>query len=115
MLEKFAREPIKHQLKNKKVGNQIMLEFKRVKQQNFYVARINSNRILKSYNTIVGIITQNNRLYQVKYSRTTSKQVTQFVNGNCCVYINHIVDCDELARQIKLATGLDIDTRYNHA
>lgn len=91
------------------------MEFERVKQQNFYVARINGNRILKSYNTIVGIITQNNRLYQVKYSRTTSKQVTQFANHNCYAYINNIVDCDELARQIKLATGLDIDTRYNCA
>lgn len=92
-----------------------MLEFKRVKQQNFYYARIGNHTILKSYNTIVGIITQNNRLYQVKYSRTTSKQVSQFANYNCCGYINNIVDSQELARQIKLATGLDIDTRYNRA
>ena len=92
-----------------------MLEFERIKQQNFYVTRYNGTRILKSYNTIVGIITQNNRLYQVKYSRTTSKQVTQFANNNCYAYINHIVDSQELARQIKLATGLDIDTRYNCA
>lgn len=92
-----------------------MLEFKRVKQQNFYVARYNGTRILKSYNTIVGIITQNNRLYQVKYSRTTSKQVTQFANNNCYAYINNVVNADELQDIIKRETGLDIDTRYNRA
>jgi hypothetical protein len=91
------------------------MDFKRVKQQNFYCTRFNGCRILKSYNTIVGIITQNNRLYQVKYSRTTSKQVTQFCNSNCCGYINNIVTAEELARQIKIHTGLDIDTRYNCA
>jgi hypothetical protein len=92
-----------------------MLNFQRVRQQNFYCARYNGTRILKSYNTIVGIITQHNRLYQVKYSRTTSKQVTQFANYNCCGYINNIVDCDELHDIIKSTTGLDIDTRYNCA
>lgn len=95
-----------------------MLEFQRVKQQNFYVhEKQYEYRILKSYNTIVGLIYRGT-LYETKYSRTTSKQVTQFCNS--LPYYNAvthrvIVDSQELARQIKLATGLNIDTRYNRA
>jgi hypothetical protein len=94
-----------------------MLEFKRVKQQNFYVANVGNNKILKSYNTIVGIITDDKKLYQVKYSRTTSKQVSQYYNNlvSLVEYKNYIVDTNELKEIIKAKTNLDIDTRYNCA
>lgn len=95
-----------------------MLKFNRVKQQNFYVhEKQYGYRILKSYNTIVGLIYRGT-LYETKYSRTTSKQVTQYCDNlpyYDCVTHKVIVDSQELARQIKLATGLDIDTRYNCA
>ena len=95
-----------------------MLKFNRVKQQNFYVhEKQYEYRILKSYNTIVGLIYRGT-LYETKYSRTTSKQVTQYCNNLPywdCATRKVIVDSQELARQIKLATGLDIDTRYNCA
>lgn len=95
-----------------------MLEFKRVKQQNFYVyEKQYEYRILKSYNTIVGFI-HRGTLYETKYSRTTSKQVTQYCNNlpfYDCVTSKVIVDSQELAKQIKLATGLNINTNYNCA
>ena len=43
-----------------------MLKFNRVKQQNFYVAKVGNHTILKSYNTIVGIILDNESVAQVK-------------------------------------------------
>lgn len=94
-----------------------MLEFKRIKQQNFYVAKVGNNTILKSYNTIVGIITDDKKLYQVKYSRTTSKQVSQYYNNLVSLfdYKNYIIDKNELQDIIKAKTNLDIDTRYNCA
>lgn len=93
-----------------------MLDFKRVKQQNFYYTRYNNHTILKSYNTIVGIIIDDQELFEVKYSRTTSKQVSQF----CCIFpiatkYKNVVSADELHEIIKRVTGLDIDTRYNCA
>jgi hypothetical protein len=92
-----------------------MLEFKRVKQQNFYVAEIGDNTILKSYNTIVGIITHNNyKLYQVKYSRTTSKQVSQLANGRN-ITDRYLVTEKQLHDIILHYAKLDIDTRYNCA
>lgn len=94
-----------------------MLEFKRIRQQNFYVAKVGNNTILKSYNTIVGIITDDKKLYQVKYSRTTSKQVSQYYNNLVSLfdYKNYIIDKNELQDIIKAKTNLDIDTRYNCA
>ena len=93
------------------------MKFERVKQQNFYVARMEDNMILKSYNTIVGIITDDKKLYQVKYSRTTSKQVSQYYNNlvSLVEYKNYIVDPNELKELIKAKTNLDLDTRYNCA
>ena len=90
------------------------MKFERVKQQNFYVARIGNHTILKSYNTIVGIIT-NEKLYQVKYSRTTSKQVTQYCNNHNVLERYELINANELHDIIKSVTGLDIDTRYNCA
>lgn len=91
-----------------------MLEFKRVKQQNFYYARYNNQTILKSYNTIVGIIIDNQELFQVKYSRTTSKQVSQFCNiYPIATKYKNVVSANELHDIILNNTGLDIDTRYN--
>lgn len=92
-----------------------MLEFKRIKQQNFYVAQINNHTILKSYNTIVGIITNNDyKLYSVKYSRTTSKQVSQLANGKN-IKDRYLVNDKQLHDIILHYTKLDIDTRYNCA
>lgn len=91
-----------------------MLEFKRVKQQNFYVAQpYHDVKVLKSYNTIVGVIINNHWVYQVKYSRTTSKQVTQYINQNLTSYYNNVVDAEMLHDIILNNAGLDIDTRYN--
>lgn len=92
------------------------MKFERVKQQNFYVAKVGNHTILKSYNTIVGIIIDNYELAQVKYSRTTSKQVTQYCNS-VGVYqkYKYVNDCHSLHEAIKNCTGLDIDTRYNCA
>ena len=90
-----------------------MLKFNRVKQQNFYVAKVGNHTILKSYNTIVGIVLNNESVAQVKYSRTTSKQVSQYTKG---IEINHIIkDVDDLQDIIYHATGLLLDTRYNCA
>lgn len=92
-----------------------MLEFKRIKQQNFYVSHYKDSTILKSYNTIVGII-NNGELFQVKYSRTTSKQVSQYANTlDILSKYRNVVSAKELQEIIKKETGLDIDTRYNCA
>ena len=91
------------------------MKFERVRQQNFYVAQVGDNTILKSYHTIVGIITHNDhKLYSVKYSRTTSKQVSQLANSK---YIKdrYLVDHNQLHDIILNYTGLDIDTRFNCA
>ena len=90
------------------------MEFQRVKQQNFYVANVGNNTILKSYNTIVGIIT-NNKLYQVKYSITTSKQVSQYCNQRNILDRYVLINANELHNIIEDTTGLDLDTRYNKA
>lgn len=92
-----------------------MIVFKRIKQQNFYVAKINKDyELLKSYNTIVGLLDkQANICYAVKYSRTTSKQSSQYFNnytrsGDICP-----VTASDLRLIIRNATGCDLDTRYN--
>ena len=93
-----------------------MLEFKRVKQQNFYVAKVGNHTILKSYNTIVGIVIDNQELFQVKYSVTTSKQVSQYCNKYpVATKYKNVVSANDLHDIIKSTTGLDIDTRYNCA
>lgn len=92
------------------------MKFERVKQQNFYVAKVGNHTILKSYNTIVGIIIDNQELFEVKYSRTTSKQVSQFCNiFPIATKYKNVVSANELHDIIKKITGLDIDTRYNCA
>ena len=92
-----------------------MLNFNRVKQQNFYIANVSDSTILKSYNTIVGIITHNDyKLYQVKYSRTTSKQVSQYANSRT-IEDRYVVTQEQLHDIILHYTGLNIDTRYNCA
>jgi hypothetical protein len=90
------------------------MKFERVKQQNFYIARYGDHTILKSYNTIVGIIT-NEKLYQVKYSRTTSKQVSQYCNSHNVLERYELMNDEILNEVIKAQTGLDLDTRYNCA
>lgn len=93
-----------------------MLKFNRVKQQNFYFANVGNHTILKSYNTIVGIIIDNQELFQVKYSTTTSKQVTQFCNSYpIATKYKNVVSANDLHDIIKRETKLDIDTRYNCA
>ena len=91
------------------------MKFERVRQQNFYIANVGDSTILKSYNTIVGIITHNNyKLYSVKYSRTTSKQVSQLANSKM-IKDRYLVDEKQLHDIILHYTKLDIDTRYNCA
>ena len=91
------------------------MKFERVRQQNFYIANVVDSTILKSYNTIVGIITHNNyKLYSVKYSRTTSKQVSQLANSKM-IKDRYLVDEKQLHDIILHYTKLDIDTRYNCA
>lgn len=93
-----------------------MLNFQRVKQQNFYYARYNNQTILKSYNTIVGIIIDNQELFEVKYSRTTSKQVSQFCNiFPITSKYKNVVSANDLHDIIKKATNLDLNTNYNGA
>lgn len=93
-----------------------MLNFQRVKQQNFYYARYNNQTILKSYNTIVGIIIDNQELFEVKYSRTTSKQVSQFCNiYPIATKYKNVVSANDLHDIIKKATNLDLNTNYNGA
>ena len=93
-----------------------MLNFQRVRQQNFYYARYNNQTILKSYNTIVGIIIDNQELFEVKYSRTTSKQVSQFCNiFPIATKYKNVVSANDLHDIIKSTTGLDLNTNYNCA
>lgn len=89
------------------------MTFKRIRQQNFYVAEHNQGKILKSYNTIVGLI-YDDILYRVRYSHTTGKQITQYAN-NFEILNTHYVTAERLHDIIKSAIGLDIDTRYNCA
>lgn len=90
------------------------LKFKRIKQQQFYTASVGGAEVLKSYSTIVGLIDSTNTLYNVKYSRTTSKQVSQYANAN---NINNRVVCSqsELKQLISDNTGLSLDTTYGGA
>ena len=90
-----------------------MLNFQRVKQQNFYVAHHNNGIILKSYNTIVGLICDD-ILYRVRYSHTTGKQITQYAN-NFEILNTHYVTAERLHDIIKKATNLDLNTNYNGA
>ena len=61
-----------------------MLNFKQVKQQNFYAAAApNNTTLLKSYNTIVAIYDHNtNTVTRARYSTTTGKQITKWANNN---------------------------------
>lgn len=91
------------------------MKFERVKQQNFYVHIRPYWTLLKSYNTIVGII-HNGELFQTKWSRTTSKQISQYANSlEIPTKYRNTISSDELHDIIKKITGLNIDTRYNCA
>ena len=90
-----------------------MLKFNRIKQQNFYVAHYNNGIILKSYNTIVGLI-YDDILYRVRYSITTGKQITKYASQFKILNV-HCVSAERLNEIINKAIGLDIDTRYNCA
>ena len=103
-----------------------MFVFKRVKSQNFYVARVSDDfEILKSYNTIVGLLDKKyNICYSVKYTRTTNKQVTEYFKNyirddfNRQITIIHsgdrvFVTAKELKDIIFRETGLLLDTGYN--
>lgn len=89
------------------------MKFERVRQQNFYVAHHNNGIILKSYNTIVGLI-YDNILYRVRYSTTTGKQITKYAN-QFEILNTHYVSAERLNEIINKAIGLNIDTRYNCA
>ena len=90
------------------------LNFFRVKQQNFYVAYFNNLMIFKSYNTIVGVYDGDiKRLYEVKYSRTTSKQVSQYFRY-LVIADRQIVDAETLS-MILNNYSLDLNTHYNCA
>ena len=68
-------------------GKENDITWKRIKTRNFYISntfRYNDHYIIlfKSYNTIVGFVDcTENIFYEIgKYSRTTSKQMTQIYN-----------------------------------
>ena len=68
-------------------GKENDITWKRIKTRNFYISntfRYNNHYIIlfKSYNTIVGFVDYTeNVFYEIgKYSRTTSKQMTQIYN-----------------------------------
>ena len=90
------------------------LQFNQVKSQNFYTATTPYNAtILKSYNTIVGYITQHGVLYRTRWSTTTSKQITQYYNTNHAFVKQNYVNKNELKDIIKAHEGFHIDTNYN--
>ena len=90
-----------------------IMNFNQVKSQNFYVAYTpNGDIILKSYSTIVGIITPA-AVYRVRYSQTTGKQITQFVNSIGFDGETIYTTAQKLHDEIKNACGLDLNTNYN--
>lgn len=70
------------------IGKELDFDWSRIRSKNCYYSKwIECNgemyRLLKSYNTVVGIQNNYNGFWELgKYSRTTSKQVTEFVNDN---------------------------------
>lgn len=92
------------------------LNFKQVKQQNFYTATTpNGGEILKSYNTIVGYIDGSGWLYRVRCTHTTGKQITQYYNKNYDFVGETYTTAEELHDIIKANAGIDINTQYNGA
>lgn len=90
------------------------INFKQIKNQNFCVgATPNGGELLKSYNTIVGYITNYGALYRVRYTHTTGKQITQYYYNNYDFVEENYVTAEELNATIKAHEGFDIDTRYN--
>lgn len=88
------------------------LKFNQIKQQNFYVANTkNGGEVLKSYNTIVGYIANDETLYRVRYTTTTGKQITKYYPTQKQQY----VDAGQLKEIIKTFEGLDLNTCYNGA
>lgn len=72
-------------------------KWKQYKQQNFYTYYKNNFIILRSYNTIVGVVDlTKNILYRTKtkYSITTSKQLTKYAND--FQYNTEYVDNNEI-------------------
>lgn len=73
------------------IVNELDFDWNRIKSKNCYYSKwIEYNgemyRLLKSYNTVVGIQNNHNGFWELgKYSRTTSKQVTEFVRDNALV------------------------------
>lgn len=92
------------------------LNFKQVKQQNFYTATTrNGGEILKSYNTIVAYITPYGALYRVRYTHTTGKQITQYYNNNYDFVEENYVNAEQLQETIKAHENMDINCNYNEA
>lgn len=90
------------------------INFKQVKNQNFYTGTTpNGGELLKSYNTIVGYITNYGALYRVRYTHTTGKQITQYYNNNYTFVEENYISADELNATIKAHEGFDTDTKYN--
>ena len=76
---------IKHEVEL--YGKENGIKWKRIRNRNFYISntfRYNEHYIIlfKSYNTIVGFVDETeNMFYEIgKYSRTTSRQMTQIYN-----------------------------------
>lgn len=86
-----------------------MLQFRQIKNQNFYTCKTKSGEILKSYNTIVGYIDQQGKLYRTRYTQTTGKQITKYYTTSNQVYVN----AEELQKVIKEYEGITINTEYN--
>ena len=88
-----------------------MLNFTRVKSQNFYIAVApNKTILLRSYNTIVGIYDHNtNELHRARYTHTTGKQITKWSPEDAK---NIYVSQDKLKEIIKDKTNLIVNTNY---
>lgn len=76
--------------------------FKQYKRRNFFIADVNITisyhgvfkvtKVFKSYKTIVGFEVDNKDLYftKQKYSMTTSKQITMFINESKQLYVDRL-------------------------
>ncbi len=110
-----------HQYTNTKKEQRINMtnnniKFNQIKKQNFYTAYTkNGGIILKSYDTIVGYISNDDVLYRVRYSHTTGKQITQFANNFGGIIDTKYLDADALASIIYSYENIKLNCNYNGA
>ena len=93
------------------------MSFRRLDYRNFWYLYSNRYSLLMSYNTIVGIVDNDKEIvYEVHYSSTTTRQVTQFLSEfRISSYQRERIDSKTLAMFIKNITSYTINTEYNGA